>query len=45
MGIINKHANLYNRRGELMMAAGCYPKDQMEKFHARNGRAIVPQNK
>lgn len=32
MGIINKDANLYNCRGDLMMAAGCYPKDQMENF-------------
>jgi|GEM_PF-1557977 hypothetical protein len=45
MEIIIKHAPPYNRRGDLMIAAGCYPKDQMEKFHARNGRAIMPQNK
>lgn len=27
MGTINKNANLYNRRGDLMIAAGCYQKD------------------
>lgn len=32
MGRINKHANLYNHRGDLMIAAGCYPKDQMGNF-------------
>lgn len=32
MGIINKHANLYNRRGDLMVAAGCCPKDQLGNF-------------
>lgn len=32
MGIINKNANLYNRRGDLMIAVGCYPKDYHGNF-------------
>lgn len=28
MGRINKNANLYNHKGELMVTAGCYPNDR-----------------
>lgn len=46
MGIINKNANLYNRRGDLMMAAGCYPKDQMGNFMPETvGRLCHKTNK
>ena len=46
MGIINKHANLYNRRGDLMIAVGCYPKDQMGNFIPETvGRLFHKTNK
>lgn len=46
MGIINKYANLYNRRGDLMIAAGCYPKDQMGNFTPETvGRLFHKTNK
>ena len=46
MGIINKHANLYNRRGKLIAIAGCYPKDQMGNFMPETaGRLFHKTNK
>ena len=46
MEIINKHANLYNRRGDLMIASGCYPNDQMGNFMPETvGRLCHKTNK
>lgn len=46
MGIINKHANLYNCRGDLMMAAGCYQKDYRGCFMPETvGRLFHKTNK
>ncbi len=46
MGRINKHANLYDCRGDLMIAAGCYPKDQMGNFMPETvGRLCHKTNK
>lgn len=46
MGIINKNANLYNRRGKLIAIAGCYPKDQMGNFTPETvGRLCHKTNK
>ncbi len=46
MGIINKHANLYNRRGKLIAIAGCYEKDYMSMLMPETvGRLCHKTNK
>lgn len=46
MGIINKNTNLYNRRGDLMIAAGCYQKDYHGNFMPETvGRLFHKTNK